>query len=116
MTLCGRRPFSRDEGASGSRALDAFAGCRFTDRGQAIQPTSRATFFRRQVRGFPSRFDQAHLFEAAERAIEGPVRGEEPSILDVLNLLRDLVTVELLAAALLEPRRSAADGDFERDE
>jgi hypothetical protein len=63
---------------------------------------------------FRGTLEQAHLFEAAKRPVERPVRRQQASVGSVSERFGDLVSVEGAMAAAQQRRGGEADALFER--
>ena len=89
---------------------------RLARAGDAVKTAARAVLARRDRRVFPVAVEQAHVFEAAQRAVERAVRGQSPPLGGVGEPSRKVVAVKLRDAGLGEVDSGGTDREFEAEQ
>src|SRR5207247_922371 len=97
------RPFSQD-GRGCAPFVERVSGGCGASGGQGIQPSPGSVLTSRRRRVFPAALEESHFFEAAERAVQRSVCGEQSSIRCATKHFGQFVAMKRLLAALAEPQ------------
>jgi hypothetical protein len=83
---------------------------------QRVETTARAILAGGDCGIFPPAHQQTHFFESSECAVKGAVRRQQAALLDIGEVSRDFVAVEVGHAVAMEIGGADANRDFERDQ
>ena len=100
----------------GRRRPARLQGGRLAGRGERVQPPAGTIFAGGDLRIFPPAREQSHRFEAAERAVERAVGGQQAAIGDIAQMPGELIAVEFRPAVTKEIHGGGANGHLEGNE